>query len=55
MYQVCVCGNILLKLQAEEVVDAMWVSADEMEKYKDIIVDGVWKRYCQFKEKISTF
>lgn len=44
--------NVLLKLQAEEVVDAMWVSADKMENYIDIICDGVWKRYCQFKDKI---
>lgn len=44
--------NIPLNLQAEEVVDVMWVPADEMESKKDIICDGVWKRYCQFREKI---
>lgn len=43
----------ILKLQEEEVVDAMWVDIDDMIENKNLIVDGVWKRYCQFEEKIK--
>ena len=44
--------NTDLHLQAEEVVDAMWVSVDEMQNQRENIVDGVWDRYCQFEEVI---
>ena len=47
--------NISLNLQAEEVMDVMWVSADKMDSVKDIICDGVWKRYCQFEDKIKRY
>jgi ADP-ribose pyrophosphatase YjhB (NUDIX family) len=46
--------DIQLKLQAEEVVDVMWVVIEQMESKKEIIVDGVWDRYCQFKRKIQS-
>ena len=44
--------NTDLHLQAEEVVDAMWVPVDEMKNQRENIVDGVWDRYCQFEEVI---
>jgi ADP-ribose pyrophosphatase YjhB (NUDIX family) len=44
---------VQLKLQAEEVVDAMWVIIEQMESKKELIVDGVWDRYCQFKKKMQ--
>lgn len=44
--------NPNLILQKEEVVDAKFVSINNMDNYIDVIVDGVWERFCQFKEKI---
>lgn len=44
--------DIELNLQSEEVVDAMWVSKEELEKKKDLIVGSVWERYCKYKDKI---
>ena len=44
--------NIELILQSEEVVDAMWVSMEELEGKKDLIVGSVWERYCKFKDKL---
>lgn len=42
-----------LHLQAEEVVDAIWVPVDEMSSKKDMIVEGAWERFCQFEEQIK--
>ena len=41
-----------LFLQAEEVVDAMWVTMREMNAKREMIVRGVWERYCRFEEQI---
>lgn len=45
--------DIELNLQPEEVVDAMWVSKEELENKKDLIVESVWQRYCKYKDKIT--
>lgn len=45
--------DIELNLQPEEVVDAMWVTKEELEKKKDLIVGSVWERYCKYKDKIN--
>ena len=37
--------DITLNLQPEEVVDAMWVSKEELETKKELIVGSVWERY----------
>lgn len=47
-------NDVKLSLQAEEVVDAMWVSPDTMYSKKNIIVDSVWNRFCQLKKQIIT-
>ena len=44
--------DVALNLQADEVVDAKWVEISELENMKDDIVDSVWERYLQFKEKM---
>lgn len=44
--------DIELNLQPEEVVDAMWVSKEELENKKDLIVGSVWERYCKYKDQI---
>ncbi len=41
-----------LNLQKDEVVDTKFVSIDDIKNYKDVIVDKVWERFCQFKDKI---
>ena len=51
-YLVCLTDDVKLNLQAEEVVDAKWLEISELENMKDDIVDSVWNRYLQFKEKI---
>ena len=45
--------DIDLNLQPEEVVDAMWVTKEELEEKKDLIVESVWERYCKYKDKIT--
>lgn len=45
--------DINLKLQEEEVVDAIWISPEHIESKKDIMVDSVWKRYCRYKDVIN--
>ena len=45
--------DIELNLQPEEVVDAMWVTKEELEKKNDLIVGSVWERYCKYKDKIN--
>lgn len=42
-----------LHLQAEEVVAAKFVRLNEMDKYKDEIVDGVWHRFCRYRNRIE--
>ena len=51
---VCVLGEAepKLQLQAEEVVDYKFVTVEELEAWKDHMVDGPWKRFCQYKELI---
>ena len=51
-YLVCLTDDVKLNLQAEEVVDAKWLDISELENIKDDIVDSVWERYLQFKEKL---
>lgn len=46
--------TIELKLQKEEVADALWISPERLESSKEMLVDLVWERYCQFKDKIKT-
>lgn len=43
-----------LKLQADEVVDSMWVPVDEITSKKEVIVAGAWERFCQFEEQIKS-
>ena len=50
-YLVCLTDDVKLNLQAEEVVDAKWLDISELENMKDDIVESVWERYLQFKEK----
>ena len=45
--------DIKLNLQPEEVVDSMWVSKEELEEKKELIVGSVWERYCKYKDKIT--
>lgn len=51
-YFVCLASDVKLNLQAEEVVGDKWLDISELENVKDDIVDSVWDRYLQFKEKI---
>lgn len=51
-YLVCLADDVQLNLQAEEVVDGKWLNISEIENMKEDIVDSVWDRYMQFKEKI---
>ena len=51
-YLVCHTEDVALNLQADEVVDAKWVDISELKNMKDEIVDSVWERYLQFKEKM---
>lgn len=51
-YIVRLTENVELFLQPEEVVDYKWVDVDELESMKEDIVDSVWDRYLQFKDKI---
>ena len=52
-YFVCLASDVNLNLQAEEVVGDKWLDISELENVKDDIVDSVWNRYLQFKEKIT--
>lgn len=45
-----VSDEIELKLQKEEVVDAVWILPEQMEEKKDVIVNSVWEGYCQYKD-----
>ena len=45
--------DVELNLQEEEVVDAKWVTIDELENLENDIVCSVWERWRQFKNKIS--
>ena len=51
-YLVVLTDEVELKLQPEEVVNAKWVSALELENMKEEVVKSVWDRYLQFKDKI---
>ena len=51
-YLVVLTEDVDLKLQPEEVDDAKWVDAIELESMQEEIVDTVWDRYLQFKTKI---
>ena len=44
-----------LCLQQEEVCDARFVSLNEMDLYGDEIVDGVWKRFCKYRNQITAY
>lgn len=45
--------DVELNIQEEEVVDAKWVTIDELENLENDIVCSVWERWRQFKNKIS--
>ena len=45
--------NPELRLQAEEVVGAMWIPVDEVASKKEMIVEGAWERFCQFEEQLK--
>ena len=51
-YLVRLTDDVKLNLQSEEVVDAKWVGISELENMKEDIVNSVWDRYLQFKDKI---
>lgn len=51
-YLVCLTDDVQLNLQAEEVVDAKWLEISELENMREDIVNSVWDRYLQFREKI---
>ena len=51
-YLVVLIEDVELKLQPEEVVDAKWVDSIELENMKAEIVESLWDRYLQFKDKI---
>ncbi len=44
-----------LRLQEEEVADAMFVPISDMDAHQAEIVDGVWLRFCKFREKIESY
>jgi len=44
-----------LRLQKEEVVNAEFVKLSDMDKRQSEIVDGVWMRFCKFREKIESY
>ena len=44
-----------LRLQEEEVSDAKFVPMAEMDMHRAEIVDGVWMRFCKFREKIKSY
>ena len=41
-----------LQLQAEEVVDYQFVTAEELVAWKIHMVEGAWKRFCRYIEQI---
>lgn len=43
-----------LKLQADEVVDSAWLTIEEIESQKAVIVSSVWDRFIQFKQQIKS-
>lgn len=47
-------NNVKLNLQLTEVVDSMWLDAEEIIANKEVIVPTVWDRYQKYKEKIHT-
>lgn len=51
-YLVCLIDDVQLNLQAEEVVAAKWLEISELENMRKDIVNSVWDRYLQFREKI---
>ena len=51
-YLVVLTEDVEFILQPEEVVNAKWVSALELENMKEEVVKSVWDRYLQFKDKI---
>ena len=51
-YLVCLIDDVQLNLQAEEVVAAKWLEISELEDMREDIVNSVWDRYLQFREKI---
>ena len=52
-YLVRLTDYVQLNLQAEEVVDAMWLESSELENMREDIVCSVWDRYLQFRENIA--
>lgn len=42
-----------LSLQKEEVVDAKFVSIEEMASLQEQMVSGVWKQFCKYREAIE--
>lgn len=46
--------EVELKLQAEEVVDAKWVTKDELERNQECMVQGVWERYLKYRNEITS-
>lgn len=41
-------NDITFNLQAEEVVDAKWVSPNEIEQNLDELIPELWDRYCKY-------
>ncbi|MDD6481291.1 MAG: NUDIX domain-containing protein [Lachnospiraceae bacterium] len=44
--------DVTLKLQSDEVIGAKWVDISELEAMKEKIVESVWRRYLQFKNRL---
>jgi len=41
-----------LRLQSEEVVDAVWISVDEIKSKSNLLLPGIWQRYERFENTI---
>ena len=44
-----------LSLQAEEVCDAKFVPAEEMERHSGVLTTKVWEHVCKYRDKIMAY
>ena len=44
-----------LSLQAEEVCDAKFVPAEEMERHSGVLTTKVWEHFCKYRDKIMAY
>ena len=45
----------VLHLQPEEVCDAKFIPIENIDRYSNEIVDGVWHRFCKFRNQITVY